>query len=789
MQPVVIGLIAYVVGLVCGSFLGLGTSPIFVWSLPFVSAFLWYVFRGRYSANLVFLCLAFLLVGLLRVSLSLNPPADISQVHFYCGPSPVVVEGTVLQVNSRGPEKSSVDIAASLITSRGIAVGVTGRVRLYLGSGRTRLLNGDRVRFRSRLRRPRVFGVPGEFDMPRHFAYSKIWTTAYLSDSGALVRLASGEEGFLRQIARWRQQCSELIDQSVADEVAPFVKALSLGERGAISVSQRQQLARGGVAHLFAISGLHMGLLAMFGYQILLFGYRRSSRLLRWQPPQRVLPLLLIPLLFGYLMLTGDALSTRRAFSVCLCLAIFLLWKRRVSPLQLLCSLALSFLLLEPLALWQASFQLSFAGVAGILCWKRYWQLPNLKQPWFVKKILQIFLISLAATLATAPLVLLNFHLFSPAGLVNNLFAIPLVTLLAVPAGLVGVLLTSFWPLLAGFAYLLCGQVLELTIFLTELVTALPGMGGEVFYQSQMQLLLISVMALVLLFPWQRFIYPLLILSVLLLFYFAPRDVNRESLSLVAFSVGQGESMLLSVGDSTHILVDGGGLYSDTFDVGERLLAPALGFLGVKRLDAVLLTHDHPDHSKGILYLLEHFPVDSFWCGTDPKRLSQPLRQTLVQQQVPVRQFPVGWTAVSIDDHGTLNLYVPDLERGSKNDRSVAAYVNYGEDGLLLTGDLEHAGTEALLNAGVPGPVSLLKLPHHGSRNSGSRLLLEKFHPQKAVVSVGYQNRYGLPAAEVVEDVQKGNVALYRTDLSGTVRFYSRGEGWQVEQWRNGLFR
>jgi competence protein ComEC len=124
-----------------------------------------------------------------------------------------------------------------------------------------------------------------------------------------------------------------------------------------------------------------------------------------------------------------------------------------------------------------------------------------------------------------------------------------------------------------------------------------------------------------------------------------------------------------------------------------------------------------------------------------------------------------------------------------KNDTSLVVYYNYGEgNSLLLTGDLEKKGVEGLLAAGLPGPVSLLKLPHHGSRFSAIDQLIDRLLPQSCLASVGYQNRYHLPAKTVVGYLQEKNVPLYRTDFLGALQARYSKQGWQIRHWQQGFF-
>ncbi len=457
-----------------------------------------------------------------------------------------------------------------------------------------------------------------------------------------------------------------------------------------------------------------------------------------------------------------------------MCLYLF---RRRVEPANLLATLAFLFLLVEPLALWQPSFLLSFSGVFGILLWQKPLQTFVRPLPTPLRTPLQLIGISCAAIIGTLPATLFFFHLFAPAGIVINVVAIPMVSLIALPFGLAGLGIGFFSHVCGAWLLQLSAWVLQLVIELAVFISDLEWFSPRSLFLTIPELTGILIACLALLIGMQKRRVLLLLLPALGLYLYQPSTVIEPE--MVMFSVGQGESILLRLEGKT-ILVDGGGLRSENFDVGERLLAPALGRLGVKKIDAMLLTHNHPDHSKGLSYIIENFPVVEFWSSGDVNALPAGLRELLTERDVAINRFEGNWGQPLVAGLDEISLFVAQLEEITENDRSLCVYIPSAAGGVLLTGDLEAAGVDALIKNPPPGPVGLLKVPHHGSSKSDPARLLEALDPQAIVVSAGFGNAYRFPSRQLLSEVEAQRVNFWRTDRDGTIHLRAVGQLWQA---------
>ncbi|MBW2185756.1 MAG: DNA internalization-related competence protein ComEC/Rec2 [Deltaproteobacteria bacterium] len=750
-----------------------------------------YIISKRHSLPLwpIITALSFTL-GFCAYATSISPPAATTDLSGFANNQCVTITATVVRIEPQ-QGRWRMDVSMENITSQQRTTQAVGTLRVQVGrkqTGKTEpsprtstILPGDHITFRAKLRKPRRYGLPGEFNYPEHLARSHIYMTAFVDQENSMVRLPQQTEPSLRcRIERWRIALGDQISAYYSPQHAAYLLSLTLGQKSRFSPEQREQLANYGISHLFSISGLHLGLIASLIYLLLNRLYRSSEQLMLWLPAQMAVPLLTLPPLLFYLSLSGSALPTvRAALLTCITVAALISY-RATPPLTLLALVATAILAYDPLALFSASFQLSFAGVGALI-----YCLANKKRA--VNSVVDKWLIvpltaTIIATIATTPIALCHFHTFAPAGVLCNIIAIPLIGVLTVPVALLATLTLPALPQFSLTLFDICLWLIDTTLNISSSLAQGP-LAGTFAYLSPTQhgaLILCALAALTFFVHQTR--RTLLLLSASTVMFIAPYFYAIPApLEFTPFSVGQGESLLLRLGKKKSYLIDGGGFYKQSFDVGKQLLAPALGTLGVKHFDAVILSHDHPDHRKGLIHILRHFNVDQFWSSIPVKQLHWSLQKVLKEKRIPTRLFAANWTNIALEGETLLDIFVPPDDTAKMNDRSLVVLARYKNDGILLTGDLEQHGVTQLLNGPLLSPITALKLPHHGSRRSRPRTLVNETQAKITIASVGFNNSYHFPHPETIAAVDENQAILIRTDRDGTVRLESFGDGWQQQ--------
>jgi competence protein ComEC len=272
---------------------------------------------------------------------------------------------------------------------------------------------------------------------------------------------------------------------------------------------------------------------------------------------------------------------------------------------------------------------------------------------------------------------------------------------------------------------------------------------------------------------------------------------GRGQLEVTFLDVGHGDASFIRFPRGSAMLIDGGGSYRDDFDVGERVVAPFLWHRGIRRVDYVVATHPHPDHAKGLGFILRDFRVRQFWDNGDQPAVPwyDQLRQAAVDQRVYRDIVGDGLTTMAIDGVQLELLHPPPTfqpqmkRRGSgedagENNRSLVLKLTYGTFSVLFTGDIEQEAECFLLRSGHDLRATILKVPHHGSRTSSSIAFVRAVNPRLAVISVPRDSRFGHPHPEVLDRYTTSGAHIFRTDTHGAIAVRTDGQSVWVRPFR-----
>ena len=627
-------------------------------------------------------------------------------------------------------------------------VRIPAKVRVSWYDGMRPVSAGERWRLKLSLRPPRGMLNPGGFDYEEWLFANGIRAVGYVrnDDGNQLIQAPISVGAALRQ---WRQATHDRLDAIWSGSpMNGLLKALTMGAEQDIARSQWEVLRRTGTAHLIAISGSHIGLVAGF---VFLLTRRLAARLgsQRFAPPT-------LAALSGFLAalvysaLADFAIPTQRAMIMIGVAMTAVACQRHTRTSQLLALALIAVLIWDPMAVLAPGFWLSFGAVAliafavsGRLDTPGRWRL--------------LWRINAVTALGLAPLLLVLFRQVSLVSPVANLLAVPVLGMLLIPICLLGTVLLWILPPAGEVLLHLAEIILREFWRVLEWFSALP------FAQWTRADLP----------PWTWF--PALVGVLLLL---APRGIPGRWLGVVLWlpallhqpdrpepggyrltllDVGQGLSAVIETRHRT-LVFDAGAKLSDSFDMGSAVIEPYLRHRGLARIDALVISHGDDDHIGGAASLLAAFPVGEIITSV-PQGLAGAVKPTACR---------VGqswdWDGVHFDVLG------PITATEKENDNSCVLKVNGAGGSILLTGDIE-AGAEQELAAmhGEALKSDVLIVPHHGSRTSSTPEFLDEVQPQLALIPAGHLNRFGFPHKEVTQRYREREITLMSAGETGAI--------------------
>ena len=661
---------------------------------------------------------------------------------------------------------------------------------------------GDRLILSGRLRAPPELD---DFDFPAYLERQGIRSVMSFPN----VRLVSegGGSGFARALHAMRREMADALAKAVPEPQAAFGQAILLGIRDGLPDSLTEDFRRSGASHLLAISGLHVGILLALTVSAgaALFGRRRRLYLLA--------PFAAV---WGYALLSGASPSATRAAVMGTAYLLALVVGR---PRSLVPALALAAALMaaaQPRVLSDVSFQLSFAAMMGIALYRERLSAPILDalnaghevggvRAEALRSIAGATGITLAATLATAPLVGFHFGQVSTMSLPATLLALPAVPLALVAHGaaaLIGLASETASAPAGWLAWALSAYIVKVAEILSRVPAASVKVGEIgaalvwIYYGAAAVFVIAAHVGIGrarragVRLPGARALagaawaysswQAVVVLIAAALIWTAALARRGDAMTVVFADVGQGDMAAIITPSGHRIVVDGG---PDAARAAQAL-GDALPFWA-RTIDLLILTHPHDDHVAGLNEILRRYRVSNILSRAPDDFDSAAYavwRGMVAREGANVVVARPGAAFEFADGVRVETLWPPDaLLSGTASDvdnASVAVRIVYGERGFLLTGDLFADGERRLVESGRALRSDVLKIAHHGSATSSSREMLEAAAPSAAVISAGEDNPFGHPSPEVLERLKDyvPPSRVFVTSERGAITFKTDGE-------------
>ena len=659
--------------------------------------------------------------------------------------------GEVIAVITGLPERDGSDwrFEARVRSSADFPMLQSRKIKLAWYRSEAKLQPGDVWRLQVKLRVPNGTLNPGGFDAEKR-ALEKHWAAqGYVRDNSAR-RLGSGFS-----IDRYRERLSRLMAAALGPERSRFVQSLAIGDTRGLTDGDWEMLRRTGITHLIAISGFHVGIVALAGSWLAFGLYRTMPVLGLVMARPQVMAIVATATAWSYAGLAGFAVPTVRT---ALMIGIFMSSKlllRQVSVMQTVAASMALIVCFDTLALLSPGFWLSFGGVLLLSAF-----MPGTAEQGLLRPFMRA---QWVCTLGLLPLTVAFFGQATLLGPIANMLAIPWISLMVVPLALLGCVFAGI-PAISGAIWHMSAWLME-ALWSVLIWAGQSPVAALYFPEASVSAMLVAILATVFLLMPESL--PGKWLGLPLLFPLLwPRlpEVPHGNFHVAMIDVGQGLSVLVKT--RRHVLLyDTGAGKAEGFSQGRSVIVPALRARGIDRLDVVVISHGDMDHAGGLPAVRESMPVTSLQASEGA--LAGDYRRCRAGSTWH-------WDGVEFR-----YLWPGEGLMESDNDRSCVLQVVTGNHRVLLTGDISANAESRLAESHASALKSdVVFAPHHGSKSSSSAAFIELVNPDIVLISSGFQNRFRHPNEHVLRRyLERGSVAVNSAD-SGWAELSVSPDGW-----------
>ncbi|MDP4152351.1 MAG: DNA internalization-related competence protein ComEC/Rec2 [Bacillota bacterium] len=619
------------------------------------------------------------------------------------------------------------------------------------------------------------------FDSRAYYRSKGIYLTLYDNGNTFNVTKSHGLRSLMYYAVKVRIYTLNALNSIKSQNGRALSKGILLGDKTEFSAAWKDLFARTGITHAFAVSGMHITFLTgIFAFIFIALGV-----------PRRVSAVITSAAVLFFMAVIGFSPSVTRAGVMSFVMLFGIVFGKKGEVFTSLSFAAAVILLINPYSAADVGFQLSFLSVFGIMtlgvnlrtALRKFLSIPFLPQ-----RIVNAFADSIAATLAavlfTTPVSAYqfgNFSLCAPLANLAVLWAVEGIFLLSV--------LFAVIAKIGGLAFLigfLIDMLSKYTLWMIKLIADIPYAQLYTNYRDALIIILFTAAmgTLYMIFRKNgaRITVPILALAFIIIFSsISYRPIGADGdLVFSAVNVGQGDALVLMKGTSA-VVVDCGS--SNVSNPG-GIVASFLRKNGIRRIEAVIMTHPHKDHANGLDDLIEMMPVSTVYLSPhyDTTEYGKAAEMAAIENNTKVINVDSDKSFSALDG---VNLYIYNTDDGvsdNLNEYSLVVFADYRDSEIVVTGDIPSSDERKLVNSGRLLDADILKVSHHGSNTSSCNDFLQAVTPEAAVISVG-ENNYNLPNSEALERIRRYTDRVYSTLQNGTVSFLTNGDGSYQIKW------